>query len=100
MTQRIRAVAAMLLTTVLAGAVVAGGRATTPRQQVAGADDYRSAVEYHAAVMNHCKAINTLARARGAFNVTLAREHSEEVSRNLSSAAKHLSGYRSEEHTS
>jgi hypothetical protein len=62
-------------------------------QQIPGEDAFRSVAGYHAAVMEHCKAINKLARGRGAFNVELAREHAAEVSRNLTSASRHVESY-------
>src|SRR5438105_1182968 len=85
-------VAALLIAAVCGVSASAAGKATTS-QPVPGEDEYRSAVGYHAAVMEHCKEINGLARARGSFNVALAREHAAEVSRNLGSASKHMTDY-------
>jgi hypothetical protein len=93
MTQRIyRVLGALLLAAATAVPSVAAGR-TTKAGEVPGEDAYRSAAGYHTAVMEHCKAINKLARAKGAFNVELAREHAAEVSRNLASASRHVESY-------
>src|SRR5262245_18474685 len=92
MTQRIyRALGAVLLAMVAIPAMAAGR--TTKTAQVPGEDAYRRAAGYHTAVMEHCKAINKLARGRGAFNVALAREHAGEVTRNLASASRHVESY-------
>jgi hypothetical protein len=92
MTQRIyRALGAILLAMVAIPAMAAGR--TTKTEQVPGEDAFRSAAGYHTAVMEHCKAINKLARGRGAFNVALAREHAGEVTRNLASASRHVESY-------
>ncbi len=89
-----RAATALLVLTVAASAFAAGAKKpATPNVYVAGEDDYRSATGYTVAAMEHCKAINKLARAKGTFNVTLAREHAAEVSRNVASASRHLKGY-------
>jgi hypothetical protein len=94
MTKQLRAVAAALLAVgISAGAASAGARKTAPAGPVPGEDQYRSATGYTVAVMEHCKAINKLARAKGDFNLALAREHAEEVARNASSASRHLKGY-------
>lgn len=94
MLTKIRAISAVLAVAVLATAAIAGGSKTAaPARTVPGEDDYRSATGYTVAVMEHCKAINKLARGKGAFNADLAREHAAEVSRNAASAARHQKGY-------
>jgi hypothetical protein len=94
MLTQIRAVAAAGIVVALAAAASAGGaKKAAPASAVPGEDQYRSATGYTVAVMEHCKAINKLARAKGDFNAELAREHSTEVVRNASSASRHLKGY-------
>ena len=63
--------------------------------EVPGEEQFRSSVGYHTAVMEHCKQINKLAKSRGTFNVGLAREHSDEISRNLDAASRHQESYES-----
>lgn len=93
MLNQFRAAAAAALVGVLAVTAAAQGAKKAPAAPVAGEDDYRSATGYTVAVMEHCKAINRLARGTGAFNAELAREHSAEISRNVASASRHLKGY-------
>lgn len=94
MLTQIRAVAAAGIVVVLAAAASAGGaKKAAPAGAVPGEDQYRSATGYTVALMEHCKAINRLARAKGDFNAELAREHSAEVVRNASSASRHVKGY-------
>jgi hypothetical protein len=87
------AFASLLVVVFLTTAAIAGGKKATAVAAVPGEDDYRSATGYTVAVMEHCKAINRLARGRGGFNVELAREHASEVERNAQLAARHLKGF-------
>jgi len=94
MKQRIlTALGASILMVAIGISASAAGRTTKKTGPVPGEDAFRSATGYHAAVMEHCKAINKLARGRGAFNVELAREHATELKRNLASAARHVTSY-------
>lgn len=83
----IRVAAALVLAVSLLAAPCAAQRKS--KAVVPGEDSFRSAAGYHTAVMEHCKQINKLARGRGDFNVTLAREHGAEVGRNLAAAVRH-----------
>ncbi len=60
---------------------------------VAGEDDYRSAIGYTVAVMEHCKALNRLTKTKGSYNAELAREHAVEVVRNSESATRHVNAF-------
>jgi hypothetical protein len=94
MTHQIRGlIVSLLVLAALAAPAVAAQRKRASAQPVAGENAYRSAAGYHAAVMEHCKAINKLARSRASFDVELAREHAAEVSRNLDAASKHMASY-------
>lgn len=93
MLSQIRVAAAAALVAVLATAAVAQSGKKSPAVLVPGEDEYRSATGYTVAVMEHCKAINRLARGTGGFNAELAREHAAEISRNVASASRHLKGY-------
>lgn len=89
---QIRAASAALLVAALALAAGAGTKKAAGGP-VPGEDEYRSATGYAVALMEHCKAINKMARGKGSFNVDLAREHAAEASRNAESASRHLKGY-------
>lgn len=94
MTTLVRAGAStLLIISLVAGAALAGGKKTPKASAVPGQDDYRSATGYTVALMEHCKAVNKLARDKGDFNVELAREHAAEASRNAASLARHTTGY-------
>jgi hypothetical protein len=96
MLNQIRAASAALVVAALATAASAGGgKAAAKATAIPGEDDFRSATGYTVALMEHCKAINKLARGKGAFNAELAREHAEELSRNATSASRHRQGYAS-----
>jgi hypothetical protein len=87
------AFASLLVVVFMTTAALAGGKKAPAASAVPGEDDYRSATGYTVAVMEHCKAINRLARGKGGFNVDLAREHAAEVERNAALAARHLKGF-------
>ena len=78
---------------VLAATVAVAGPKKVAKGPIAGEDDYRSAIGYTVAVMEHCKALNRLTKTRGSYNGELAREHAGEVVRNAESATRHVSAY-------
>ncbi|MCC6743654.1 MAG: hypothetical protein IT175_07300 [Acidobacteria bacterium] len=89
----VRTVLGTVLATVVAitGASAAGKKAVTG--SVPGEEDFRSATGYTVVLMEHCKAVNRLARGKGAFNVELAREHAAEITRSAASASRHVKDY-------
>jgi len=95
MVTKIRAAAAAALLAAVAISAAAQSPKRKPAQAVPGEDEYRSATGYTVAAMEHCKAINKLARGTGGFNAELAREHAAEVTRNLAAASRHLKTYAS-----
>lgn len=84
------AIAAILTVAAVAGAAQRGASRAKP---IPGEDEYRSATGYTVAAMEHCKAINRLARGVGPFNAALAREHASEVTRNITALSKHIQSY-------
>lgn len=86
---------------VITGAVVvavllAAGASAAPKkvsETVPGEEDFRSATGYTVALMEHCKAVNRLARGKGAFKADLAREHAAEISRSAASVSRHMKTY-------
>jgi hypothetical protein len=95
MLNRVRsiAVAALLVGALAAGATAAQKRVA--RGPVPGEDAHRSVTAHVVSLMEHCKAVNKLARNKGDFDVALAREHAAEVSRAAGAAARHFEGYMS-----
>jgi hypothetical protein len=93
MHHHIRGLAIAALVLALLSGTAAAQRKRASSQPVPGENAYRSAAGYHAAVMEHCKAINKLARSRSDFDVELAREHAAEIGRNLEAASRHMSAY-------
>lgn len=89
----VKVTASAVLVTLLSvsGVLAAGKRA--PAAAVAGEEDFRSATGYTVVLMEHCKAINKLSKAKGAFNAELAREHAGEISRSAAAASRHMRGY-------
>ena len=93
MLTHIRAALAAVVVAALATAAVAGGKVASKATAIPGEDEFRSATGYTVAVMEHCKAINKLARGKGTFNAELAREHAAEVARSVSSISRHRKEY-------
>jgi hypothetical protein len=95
MLNRVRsiAVAALVVASLAAGA--SAGQKRAARAPVPGEDAHRSATAHVVALMEHCKAVNKLARNKGDFDVALAREHAAEVSRAAGALARHFDGYMS-----
>lgn len=85
------ACAATLALTLTAAVAVAGTQKSAG--PVPGEDDFRSVTGYTVALMEHCKAANKLARNKGSFNATLAREHAAEIARAAEAATRHAKSY-------
>lgn len=93
MLNRVRvALGAGLVAVLLTASASAAGKKVTGAS-VAGEDDFRSVTGYTVVLMEHCKAVNRLAKSKGAFKVELAREHAAEITRSASSASRHVKTY-------
>ena len=93
MLNRVRVMLGTVLVAVLVAASASAAAKKAPAGVVPGEDDFRSATGYTMALMEHCKAVNRLARGKGPFQTELAREHAAEITRNAASASRHVKGY-------
>ena len=93
MLNRVRVMFGAVLVAVLVAASASAAAKKAPAGSVPGEDDFRSATGYTMALMEHCKAVNRLARAKGPFKAELAREHAAEITRSAASASRHVKGY-------
>ena len=93
MLNRVRVMLGAVIVAVLVAASASAAAKKVSVGTVPGEDDFRSATGYTMALMEHCKAVNRLARGKGAFKSELAREHAAEITRSAASASRHLKGY-------
>ena len=93
MLNRVRMISGAVLVAVLVAASASAAAKKTAGAVVPGEDDFRSATGYTTVLMEHCKAVNRLARGKGAFKADLAREHAAEITRSADSASRHVKGY-------
>ena len=95
MMNRVRSIAAAAVAVALLAAGATAGQKRAARTPVPGEDAYRSVTAHAVALMEHCKAVNKLARGKGDFDLALAREHAAEVSRAAGAVARHFDGFMS-----
>lgn len=93
MLNRVRVMLGTVLVAVLVVASASAAAKKAPAGAVPGEDDFRSVTGYTVVLMEHCKAVNRLARGKGEFKAELAREHVAEITRSAASASRHVKGY-------